>query len=244
LRPLTSGWTNTAALIVDSVLVVGVVVVSIYRRPFAWRVWVVFAVGFLANSLLIGANRVGAFGVDLGNQLYYVQAPAYLFLLCAGVAFSLEPSGEPYPLHASPFHESRRSEHLPRHVRRPGPAWVGARPAAVSLVLALYGMAFVFSVNALNAKDLTRLESATSKAYFTSLAGGIRAAEGRGKRVSLADTAVPASIVLTVFAPFNRLSSVLPLLEPDVAVAGSGGATFGVSGDGSLFPLPARTRGP
>ncbi len=99
LRPLTAGWTNTAALVFDSLLVAVIVMVSIYRRPSAWRVWIVFAIGFLANSFMIGANRVGYFGVDLGQQLYYVQAPAYLFLLCVGAAFSLDPSGAPYVLH-------------------------------------------------------------------------------------------------------------------------------------------------
>ena len=96
LRPLTTGWTNTLAIVLDSLLFVVIVVVSIYRRPTAWRVWIVFGIGFLANSLMIGANRVGYFGVDFGQQLYYVQSPAYLFLLCAGAAYSLDPSGAPY----------------------------------------------------------------------------------------------------------------------------------------------------
>ena len=96
LRPLDAGWVNAIALLFDSVLFFAIVIVSIYRRRGAWRVWTVFAVGFLANSILIGANRVGYWGVGYGKQLYYVQAPAFLFLLCVGVAFSLDQSGTPY----------------------------------------------------------------------------------------------------------------------------------------------------
>jgi hypothetical protein len=186
---------------------------------------------------MVGANRVGYFGVDFGVQLYYVQAPAYLFLLCAGVAFSLDSSGEPYPVYASPLYESKEPDHLPRHVRQLVTPRVGIRPVAVIVAFALYGVAFVVGANALNAKDMSSEESAISKAYFTTLAAQIRAAEGRGERVSLADTAVPTDILAPAFAPYNRLSSILPLLEPDVAVAPHGGATFGVSGGGSLFSL-------
>ena len=75
LRPLTTGWTNTAALVLDSFVFAAIVIVSIYRRPNAWRVWTVFGVGFLANSVMIGANRVGYFGVGFGKELYYLQSP-------------------------------------------------------------------------------------------------------------------------------------------------------------------------
>ena len=83
---------------IDSLLVAVIVIVSIYRRPSAWRVWLVFAIGFLM-ILMIGANRVGLFGVDFGKELYYLQPPAYLFLLCVGAAFSLDPFGAPDVLH-------------------------------------------------------------------------------------------------------------------------------------------------
>jgi hypothetical protein len=109
------------------------------------------------------------------------------------------------------------------------------------VALALYGAAFLMSANALNDKDVSSYDSATSKAYFTTLARQIRAAESRGERVSLADASVPASVITPVFAPFNQLSSILALLEPDVAFAGHGEATFGVTGSGSLMALHSTT---
>jgi ABC-type multidrug transport system fused ATPase/permease subunit len=235
LRPLTTEWTNTFALIVDSIVVLVIVIASIYRSPRAWRVWAVFAVGFLANSLMVGANRVGYFGVNYGKQLYYVQAPAYLFLLCIGIAFSLDRSGEPYVVYAGLQHESKAPNGIPNHIRHAGPRRLWLRPAAAIVALALYGAAFVMSANALNDKDTSSYDSAKSKAYFTTLAGQIRVAESRGERVSLTDTSVPASVITPVFAPFNQLSSILALLEPDVAFAGRGDATFRVTGNGSLL---------
>ena len=117
LRPLTTGWTNTAALVLDSIVFAAIVIVSIYRRPSAWRVWTVFGVGFLANAIMIGANRVGYFGVDFGLQLYYLQSPAYLFLLCVGAAFSLDTSGAPYARQQ----EDPAGPRIPAHHRRPSP---------------------------------------------------------------------------------------------------------------------------
>jgi hypothetical protein len=184
---------------------------------------------------MVGANRVGYFGVNYGKQLYYVQAPAYLFLLCIGIAFSLDRSGEPYVVYAGLQHESKAPNGIPNHIRHAGPRRLWLRPAAAIVALALYGAAFVMSANALNDKDTSSYDSAKSKAYFTTLARQIRVAESRGERVSLTDTSVPASVITPVFAPFNQLSSILALLEPDVAFAGRGDATFRVTGNGSLL---------
>ena len=150
LRPLTTGWTNTAALVFDSLVFVVIVMVSIYRRPSAWRVWIVFGVGFLANSIMIGANRVGYFGVDFGQQLYYLQAPAYLFLLCVGAAFSLDPSGVPYVMQQEASTRLATAE--------TSPATEPACPhrasvAACLLGVGLYAVAFVTSATTMTAKD-------------------------------------------------------------------------------------------
>ncbi len=234
LRPLTTGWTNTVALVFDSLLFVVIVMVSIYRRPSAWRVWTVFAVGFLANSIMIGANRVGYFGPDFGQQLYYVQSPAFLFLLCVGAAFSLDPSGAPFPLHQGVSAHPR----VPNHLRRPSERWVAIRYVAACLLAAgLYEVAFVTSATTLNVKDLSSEESATARAYFTRLLGQIDTAGAHGAQVAVLDTAVPEGVVASAFAPWNRLLDTLSVIRPDVAVNQLRQATFAVSPDGSLVPM-------
>ena len=213
LRPLTTGWTNTAALVVDSLVFVVIVTVSIYRRPSAWRVWTVFAVGFLANSIMIGANRVGYFGVDFGQQLYYIQAPAYLFLLCVGSSFSLDLSGAAYPMQ----HAGAEDAQVARHIRRSSKGVRVTVIATCTLALGLYGFAFVTSASTMNAKDPSSQESAAARAYFTTLLRQVGAASNLGGQVAVLNTAVPDSVVASAFAPWNSLLSALPVVGPDVA---------------------------
>jgi hypothetical protein len=232
LRPLASGWLNALALLFDSFLFLAIVIVSIYRCPRAWRVWTVFAIGFLANATMIGANRVGYYGVDYGKELYYIQAPAYLFLLCVGAAFSLNSSGAPYVVRKA-FHARPRG---PGHVRRQHRYLLGYRREAFAVAIGLYGVAFATSATAMNAKDLSSQESAASRAYFTKLNAEIDMARSHGRQVVLDDTTVPSSIVLPAFAPFNQLSSTLAILRPYVRFGQPVDATFKVKGDGSLAP--------
>jgi hypothetical protein len=232
LRPLTTGWTNTAAIVFDSLLLAVIVMVSIYRRPSAWRVWIVFAVGFLANSFIIGANRVGYFGVDLGQQLYYVQAPAYLFLLCVGAAFSLDPSGAPYVLRP----EVPARPRVPAHLRRPSQRVRIGVVAACLLAVGLYEVAFVSSATTMNVRDLSSSESAASRVYFTRLLGQMDAVRSRGGRVAVLDTDVPPLILSSVFTPWNELLYTLPVVSPDAVVGQLRKNTFEVSSDGALVP--------
>ena len=233
LRPLTTGWTNSAALVVDSLVFVLIVTVSIYRRPSAWRVWTVFAIGFLANSVMIGANRVGYFGVDFGQQLYYVQAPAYLFLLCVGVAFSLDLSGTPYVMQQ----HGADADQIPRHARRWSQRVRVTVVAACGLALALYGVAFVASATTMNVKDPSNQESAVARAYFSTLLRQVDAASRHGSQVAVLNTAVPDAVVASAFAPWNSLLSTLPVVGPDVAVDQLRQATFDVTSVGSLVPV-------
>ncbi len=238
LRPLTTGWTNTLALVFDSLLFAVIVMVSIYRRPSAWRVWTAFAAGFLANSFMIGANRVGYFGVDLGQQLYYVQAPAYLFLLCVGVAFSLDPAGAPYVMRQEVSARSR----VPTHLRRPSQHFRFGLVAACVLSVGLYEVAFVTSATSMNLKDLSNRESAASRTYFTRLLRQVDAASSHGGQVALLGGAVPDGIVASIFAPWNLLSSTLPVVRQGIAVDQLRGENFEVSQDGVLVPIRLQRR--
>jgi hypothetical protein len=200
----------------------------------------VFAIGFLANAIMIGANRVGYFGVDFGEQLYYLQAPAYLFLLCVGAAFSLDKSGALYITRE----EVRARPRAPAHHRPPSQRvrilWAAACVAAIGL----YAVAFVTSATTMNAKDQSNLESATARSYFTTLLGQIATETRPGEQVSVLDTAVPLGIVSPAFAPYNQLLNALPVVGSDVAVGQAGHATFEVTPSGSLQPLHSEVEAP
>lgn len=232
LRPLTNGWTNTVALVLDTLVFAVIVFVSIYRRPSAWRVWTVFAVGFLANAFMIGANRVGYYGVDFGKELYYLQSPAYLFLLCVGAAYSIDPAGVPYVMHQNAPVRPR----APGHLRKPGN---GVRLRVVSaclLAFGAYALVFVTSATTMTAKDQSNVESAAARAYFTKLLGQMDAAGGPSGQVAVLDAAVPDGVLDAGFAPWNQLSYDLPVVSPDAVVDQLRKATFEVSPDGALVP--------
>ena len=233
LRPLATGWTNTAALVIDSFFFAAIVIVSIYRRPSAWRVWTVFGVGFLANAIMIGANRVGYFGVDFGLQLYYLQSPAYLFLLCVGAAFSLDMSGAPYAMQQD---VSTKLRVPASHRRRNQRLRVWSISACV-LAVGLYAVAFFSSATTMSAKDQSNIESGTALSYFTKLLRQIDATSAQGKQVAVLDTTVPDGVVEPAFDPWNRLAYTLPVVGPGVAIGQLRQSTFAVTQDGLLVPM-------
>ena len=233
LRPLTTGWTHTAALVLDSFVFAVIVLVSIYRRPSAWRVWTVFVVGFLANSIMIGGNRVGYYGVDFGKELYYLQSPAYLFLLCVGAAFSLDPTGAPYVTYRDVLARPR----VPRHRRRPSQGVRIRIASAYLLAVGLYAAAFVTSATTMTVKDQSNVESAAARAYFSRLLGQMATASSHGGRIAVLDAAVPDGVVGSGFAPWNHLSYDLPVVSPEAAVDQLRKATFEVGSDGALVPV-------
>lgn len=231
-RPLTTGWANTTALVLDSFVFVVIVLVSIYRRPGAWRVWTVFGVGFLANSIMIGANRVGYYGVDFGKELYYLQSPAYLFLLCVGAAFSLDPTGAPYVTL-----QDVSAPRVPGHLKRPSH---GVRIRIVSvclLAVGLYGVAFITSATTMTDKDQSNAESSAARIYFTKLLGELNAANNHADQVAVLDAAVPDGVLDAGFSPWNHLSYDLPVVSPGTAVDQLRKETFELGPSGSLVAV-------
>ena len=233
LRPMTSGWMNTVALVIDTLVFLAIVLVSIYRRPSAWRVWTVFAVGFLANSIMIGANRVGYYGVGFGKELYYLQSPAYLFLLCVGAAFSLDASGVPYVTQQSLAQRPRAPGHLRVPTQRVR-TWV---VLSCLVAFGLYAVAFVTSATTLTVKDQSSVESAASRAYFTRLLGQMDAAVTHGQQAAVLNAAVPDGVLDSGFAPWNQLSYDLPVVSPGAVVDQLRTKTFEVAPDGTLSPM-------
>ena len=117
------------------------------------------------------------FGVDLGQQLYYVQAPAYLFLLCVGAAFSLDRSGislrNATRCHRRSSSSETRPTIEPEHPHRR----CGGRRAGGSVCTSI---AFATSASTMNAKDLSSQESAAARSYFTTLLGQVDRASSHG----------------------------------------------------------------
>jgi hypothetical protein len=225
LRPLSGGVVPRYAWAIDVVIVLIVVTATIVRSRRAWRAWVVFALGFLANALMIGLNRVGVYGPLYGREMYYVQAPAYLFILCLGAAIGMPRGGWKA---TAPRHAARDL------VRRP------ALRTCLVLGLAVLCYQAAFFQGVISGSHQTSQDGAgrLSNGYFATLTGQIRRLEKMGYPVVLVDGSVPFQIVIPNFAPFNTLSSTIGLVDPGVRFGPPGRNAYSVSPTGSLVPDP------
>jgi len=231
VRPLSVGWVNTAATVAASVVLLAVVAVSVAIRRGAWRPWIVMGVGFLVNALLIGANRVGYFGSGYGKQLYYVQAPAVLFLLCVGSA--LAPRDDGPNVRRGGLTRRRRPSHA-HHLATPRRPTRSAGLGIGLAALVLYLGVFAFSAGAQQTRDPDSQAAHSAAQYFDNLLGNVDALHHRGETFSLIDGPVP--MVAAVFTPFNQLSSALGMLRPGLRYNESAGALYAVTSTGHLAP--------
>ena len=125
----------------------------------------------------------------------------------------------------------------PVHVRQANRRRILVLRASVCLVAGgLYALGFVVSVHALNAQDLSSQESVASRTYFTTLLDSIGVAS-HGANRTLVDTSVPVGIVAPEFAPYNQLSSALPVLRQGIVFGELGAKTFTVAPNGALVPI-------
>ena len=122
------------------------------------------------------------------------------------------------------------------------PATKSARPRRRHRSLRVGGgsvrVAFVTSATTMNAKDLSNLESATARAYFTTL---LRA-DGRSEPVTagrwqFSTRPCPMASLPRAFAPWNQLLYALPVVRPDAAIDQLRARRHSVSPDGALVPM-------
>jgi hypothetical protein len=237
-RPLSNGVVSTPTAITDGAIVAAFIVVTIVIARSAWRVWAVFAIGFLANAYMTGANRVGLYGPKFGRQMYYVESPAWLFLLCAGAAVSLC-----CVLRSTGPSEMRAGwAHLRVTDRTPSALAVGSRRSiglaaagAVIVGVLAYQLVYLRSAHSLESQESNEVQAHASKLYFAGIERGVDAAGRRGDVPSVLDGPVPAFVVFPSFAPYNQLSSTLAVLGAGVTVNRAGSETFAVSQTGSLI---------
>lgn len=224
-RPLHGGGVFTFAYLLDVSLVVLAIIVTTVLFRGAWRAWTVFAIGFLANGLMIGLNRVGLYGADYGRSMLYVQAPQYLFMLCLGLACA---SGA-YRFATEARHKAGGGGSRSPLLSRRGRFLIVAVPAV------LFFGSFLYSAAAQQAQDPNDKMAQLSGSYIRNLEDTTKSL---GSVVVLKDTAVPNEMVLSNFAPYNKLSSVAIVAQLPVRVGPVGRANAEVQADGKVVRLP------
>jgi hypothetical protein len=212
---LSAGQIVTAVVLQLAVLFL--LVVSLVRKPSAWRAWVFLIITVAVTGFVVARSRIPEFGVGIGGDPRYLLDFAWLIPLLVCFAFSdrstLKPAlDDP----ASRVVINRR---------------ISLRTGAISLALAAYAVAAVLTTGKLDAGWAGRQALAWDKTAERTL-GAMKAS---ASVPILADAPVPFEIVPPAFDPYNRLSWVVPLFSRSVQIDGVlYGPLFTMSATGSV----------
>jgi len=198
--PASWGVLGIVVPVLTAVLLAILVRASLRRDRQAWRGWTFAVVGWLVPAVALVLSRVGIFGVSVAQQPMYFLLPVTLATLGALLAWSpAQPTHPPQPT------QTRLA------LRR---RWV----AVVSV--ALLGVGYVLSgpavVNTLFTYALGKYGTPHPDYVDHLLASVDRLRPGPA--FSVLDGDVPGGLVPPTFSPYNRVSTVLDLYAPDVAL--------------------------
>ena len=192
---------------------IAVIVGTMILRRRAWRPWLAFFISFSVASLALGLNRTVQFGATIGREPRYHMAFAALFLLCFAVALDGAP-------------------------RRSTPKLRPLISAAIVVVLALvYVGAFLRA-----APRIARMDGQVpaTREYFDRFEDDVEAVRSSGQEPVIGNATMPANIVPTFLAPFNRFDSALGLFDPALHFD-AGRVSHTVDPTGRLVPVEIET---
>src|SRR4051812_37181570 len=212
---------------VAQVALIGVVAYSIHAKRSAWRAWLFWGVAFCVNATLVGLGRLATMGVDrVGKELRYDTEMSWLLPLALGFAF--------FPGAVA--------------ARRAGVARVRFRPpariAAGGVVIA-YLVAAVATGSGISA-SWRHNNSDPPKRYVTNVRHDASRLVASGRQRAAIDDQVPAFLIGSADHPLNRLSHLIPAIEPRLPVAVAAARPLQVGDDGHIAPavLQPLVRGP
>jgi hypothetical protein len=183
-------------------------------RPRAWRALVALVISFSLAMLPLGLNRIWAVGVTVGQELFYEESAALVFLVFAAFAISRRWGGE-------------RSG-----IRLPGWA-TGRAPALASVVaLAAYGTAYAISARRLGAGTPI---AALSKRFVQKYVASADALGARlGHRPAVLDQEVPTTIMPASYEPFSDEAVFFGMFRPRARFDAWSSPLFVISDGGGL----------
>ena len=180
----------------------GMLVLSIHRKPTAWRAWALIATAVMLDGGLVAYARVAQFGVGVGNDLRYLTDFGWLIPFALGYAVSSKPVMQP------------ASVSTERRVLSPAHSKVYA--AGIIVLLSAYGVMSTATAARLQ-KDWNSVQA---RHWEDNLEQGFATLAHERVRPVVADEALPFQIISAAFAPDNRLSQLLPLYVGKVQVDG------------------------
>ncbi len=193
-----------AFVVVAQLVVVAGVVFSLRRKRQAWRAWTFLAIVVLANGVLVARSRIGQFGVEIANDPRYLVEYAWLVPLAVCAAFSRGVVVKP------------RTPDASARISLPSTRRGGAVAAIPLLLLLVYAAGSIAS-----AAHLQKLwAGAQGREWEQRVRRGVASLQRSDRRLVVADDATPFEIMEEFVAPYNRLSSLLPLYVGPIQVDG------------------------
>ena len=181
------------------VVVVIAVIVSVWRRPSAWRAWACLAALVIISGVLTGIARIGQFGPGVGADLRYWLDFSWLIPVFVCFAFSSRAVFTPVPPSAV------------LGLRRPRP------PVALAVTLAMLGYGAASIANA-SSFERTWPDHA-GRLWEANLERSLAAAARMRATPVVVNNLVPWYITDAI-PPFNKLSEILPDYGPSIPVDG------------------------
>jgi hypothetical protein len=202
----TIGLYVTVAAVIQALLA-AVVVVSIARKRSAWRAWVVLAVAFLANAMLVALGRLTPLGLHkLGSELrYYTELTWLVPLVLAFAFFPGDVAGAP----AAEPDRRRRSAWWPLPRR--------FAPALAAVAVCAYLVAAV-DTGIDQSRHWIANESNPAKKYVATLRRDAARLDHGGRRPVVIDDRVAFFMMGNGEYPWNRLERVIPIVTPHLRV--------------------------
>lgn len=223
---LTSG--DRVAIVLAQLFVLGGVLLSILRKPSAWRAWVFFAIVAGVNILIVGRERVEHFGPGIGYDQRYLTEIAFLFPLALGFAFyRFRNCGR------------GRADTSPQPVERPlvgaladgTPFMRHAAPVLLAIGVVAYAASYLNTAHAFTQDS----QGKDARGYIGNVKRSLRALKAQGRPPVLLDSTVPPNIVQDFFVGYNRIGPVLTEVDRSVQIGGTARSALLVDGDGQIY---------
>lgn len=211
--------------IADQLVLLGLVALSVRRRPEAWRGWAFLVAAFLLNVLVIAWTRAGLLGEGVGRELKYLIDILPFAIIGVGLAV--------LPLRVGPRAQAGLTpvNLLPRISLR------GSQVALAAVVL-VYLTAYGISA--------ARVGGFWHRWESAEFGRGFEQSKQRlpgGEDLVFLDQAVSEGVLAAAFQPYQRHSVLLPLFGADLRYAGQATRTLTVEKGGTIGPrtIPAQT---
>jgi hypothetical protein len=229
------------ATVVGQVVFVALVVVSLVRRPQAWRAWVLFGVTLVVLLAVTGETRVADFGPPLGLDYRYLTQVPVLSMLALGLAFlPLRPAVAPgRTLVTTPVvpRADRPPVGSPIAPPPPTPVPLAHRPAlrpAVAVGVALVVVAYLVAAGFSTERVAAASGPWRAERFISTFAASQSRVQAADPGAFLYNYSVP--FVPPAFFPYNLYSHTLAQMVPGLPLNRTAGQGYVAVAGGSLVP--------